>query len=169
VQGASGFIIGGTAQASERIVTHDLGCENEIPTRVEVLPGLSDDITLHRFLHQLGEILRADRTWIDAQMQRDVQAESLVQISGAVKQSQLALSQLMDYFARYRQVMSTQHWPSNGVIVTGTVYPGVTVTIGNATFIVSEPMVNVMFYLFDNMIHVCSLDQMDAFVSGWSS
>lgn len=159
VQGAGGFIIGGITQAAKRIVTHDLGCEKEIPTRVEVLPGLYDAITIQRFLNQLDEMVQMDQRLINTQCHSKRQSKQAVEMKKAVEQSRTALSHLIRYFATNRWMLGHDHWPSRSVIVTGTAYPGVVVGMDNADYVVSQPITNVMFYLADGIIRTRTLEQ----------
>jgi uncharacterized protein (DUF342 family) len=96
--GDGNAIMGGTAQASERIVAYDLGSEGEIATR--------------------------------------------------------------------QQVHRTAPGPLGTVIAKGTAYPGVTICIGGASLLLTQPMTHVMFSQTDGTIQVQALDQIDTAVPG---
>lgn len=161
VQGDSSSIIGGTAQAGDRIVSHDLGSEQEIATKIDILPGAFDASTAMRFLRHIGAMLETDSAWLTREWSRTGSTESLETLRRVMQQCQVALPQFMRYFTHRRRGDFMTPGCLGTVVVTGTIYPAVTVCIGGASLHVTQPMSQVVFSQVDGAIQVRSLDRME--------
>jgi hypothetical protein len=161
MQGEGGAIMGGTAQACERIVSHDLGSDREIATRIEILPGAFDEATSLRFLQHLTVMLDTDKAWLAEQQTQGGPVVPLETMQRTLRRCQTALPHLAEYLTSRRQLRARMPMPLGTVIATGTVYPGVTICIGGASLLLTKPMKHVMFYQTDGTIHVRALEQMD--------
>jgi uncharacterized protein (DUF342 family) len=154
-------IMGGTARASERIVAHDLGSEGEIATRIEILSGAFDETTCLRFLHHIAVILETDSAWLVKEFDSQEFPESLETMQQTSHDCLVALPHFVRYFTNRQQIHRPAPMPLGTVIAKGTVYPGVTICIGGASLLLTQPMTQVMFSQTDGVIQVQSLDHID--------
>jgi uncharacterized protein (DUF342 family) len=164
--GDGNAIMGGTAQASERIVAYDLGSEGEIATRIEILPGAFDEATCLRFLHHVAVMLETDSAWLVEGFDRQALPEALETMQQTRRDCLIAMPHFVRYFTNRQQVHRTAPGPLGTVIAKGTAYPGVTICIGGASLLLTQPMTHVMFSQTDGTIQVQALDQIDTAVPG---
>lgn len=157
LQGDLGNLLGGVAQAGERIIAHNIGNENHIVTRVEILTGMYDRERSQRFLEQLAAILREDAALLTPQ--DSLKTTLPHDIHHVLQRCQGAVEQLTAYFQRYRPQLPLLPMQMGTVVVTGTIYPGVTVCIGEASFVTPAPLSEVMFAKVDGVIQVVSLTE----------
>jgi uncharacterized protein (DUF342 family) len=161
VQGNASAIVGGTVQAGVRIVSHDIGSEREMPTRLEILPGIFDVALQERFIAHLETLLTEDQRQL-------AQAEALAVGSHAIRTFQTLLQQCRQALPQFVAYLQMRHGIlpplpvyTGTIVATGTVYPGVTICIGNASLVLTGPMRHVMFYYAAGSIQSTALDIVD--------
>lgn len=158
VKGDEGHIIGGTVQAHGRILSHHLGSEREVPTHVEILPGAYDTATSTTYLTYINAILEDDRMCIEQGLDDHTPAEHLEKLRDLLHQCRSAVHCLSTYVQKRQRLLPTMPLQIGTIVATGTVYPGVTVRIGNASWLVREPMTDVMFCKVDGAVQVKALE-----------
>ncbi|RMF88691.1 MAG: DUF342 domain-containing protein [Nitrospinota bacterium] len=158
VGGRSGHIIGGTVQALEQIVAHDLGSENEVPTRIAISSPFFDATTSRETLAHIAAVLKADQALLDRYGERELSPPVLHQAQEELKSCQAALHSLESYFARRSHLLPRTPLQVGTIVATGTVYPGVTICIGDLSLEISHPLHGVMFYRADGMIKIQKLE-----------
>jgi hypothetical protein len=161
LQGDNSYILGGTVQAFERILVHDIGSERAMPTRVEILPGIFDAAVQERFIAHLAALLEADQRQLADENTHQVGAEAMQALHTLLRQCQKALPQFLAYFQTRHGILPPLPRYTGTIVATGTVYPGVTVSIGSASLVLTQPMRHVMFYQTEGRIQSTSLDIID--------
>lgn len=162
VQGDEGDIIGGTVRAHGRILSHNLGSERAIPTQVEILPGVYDTATSATFLAFIKVIIEDDTTCLEQGLHGPELAERVAELRDLLHQGQHAVRCLSTYLHKRQRLLPIMPLQIGTVVATGTVHPGVTVCIGNTSFLVREPLMGVMFYKVNNAIQVRALEETSA-------
>lgn len=152
-----GHLLGGTAQAYERIVSHDLGSASGVATRVEILPGAFDEDTQGRFLQHLEAMLKEDSALLEDHLELAITAEHVQAMRHALHYSRTAAQSLSTYFRQRQQLLASAPLRMGTIIVTGTVHPGVTVCIGGVSLSITRPLSSVMFAKVDGTIHATAL------------
>lgn len=154
VQSATGHLLGGSAQACERIVTHNLGSASRVPTRIEILPSLYDAEKAPILLDHLRVMLAHDEACLA--QGHDCLEGTLGEYETfrvALQHGQTAMTQLEIYLQSRRRLLTAAPELYGIVIATGTVYPGVTICIGGVSLYIAQPLSNVMFYRVGQTIH----------------
>jgi uncharacterized protein len=158
IKGDAGHIIGGIVRAHGRILSHNLGSERAVPTQVEILPGAYDTATSTTFLNFIRAVLQDDSACLAQDLHRPELAEQLAELRDLLHQGQHAVHCLSTYLQKRQRLLPIMPLQIGTVIATGTVYPGVTVCIGNTSFLVREPLLGVMFCKIDNAIQMRVLE-----------
>jgi uncharacterized protein (DUF342 family) len=158
VKGNEGHIIGGTVRAHARVLSHNLGCEREIPTQIDILPGGYDMTTSTTFLAYLKAILQDDSNGIEQGLYDHIPAEHVEELRDLLQQGQDAVHCLAAYLQTRQRLLPIVPLQIGTVVATGTVYPGVTVCIGNASLLVREPITGVMFCKVDDAVQMQALE-----------
>jgi uncharacterized protein (DUF342 family) len=161
VQGEHSYILGGTVQACERILSHDIGSERELPTRVEILPELFDTAIQERFVAHLATLLEADQRQLTQTSIFEAGPAAVQTIHALLHQCRNALPQFVEYFQMRHGILPPVPLYTGIVAATGTVYPGVTICIGNASLVITQPVSHVLFYQTAGRIHSTPLDSVD--------
>jgi uncharacterized protein (DUF342 family) len=156
IQG-SGHLRGGTVQAYERILSHDLGSASGVATRVEILPGAFDEGIQSRFLQHLEAMLKEDSAWLEEHRNLDLTPEHMQVMRNTLCHSQTAVQTLSTYFQQRRQLRTSTPLHVGTIVATGTVYPGVTLCIGGVLLSITRPLTGVMFAKVEGTIHVKTL------------
>jgi uncharacterized protein (DUF342 family) len=156
IQGG-GHLRGGTVQAYERILSHDLGSASGVATRVEILPGAFDEGIQSRFLHHLEAMLKEDSAWLEAHRHLDLADKRIQVMRHTLHNSQTAVQALATYFQQRQQLRTGTPLQIGTIVATGTVHPGVTVCIGGVLLPITRPLTGVMFAKIDGTIHVKTL------------
>jgi hypothetical protein len=159
VRGEASSIMGGTARACERIVSSDLGCDREIPTRLEIVSGVFDEATCLRFLRQMARVVEADSAWIGASPGAPQGSATGVTLQQTLPHCQVGLEYLKQYFMHRQKVSAIAPRPLGVIIATGTVYPGVTICIGDASMLVTHAKKHVLFFQHEGVIQIQPLEQ----------
>jgi uncharacterized protein len=164
MQGDHSNILGGTVQAFERILAYDIGSAREVPTRVEILPGLFDAAIQERFIAHLATLLAEDQRQLTNAETFPVGPDALTALHTLLQRCRDSLPQFVEYFQIRHGIFPPLPRYTGTVIVLGTVYPGVTICIGNVSYTLPQPMTRVQFYHTDGRIQGQSLDivEMDA-------
>jgi uncharacterized protein (DUF342 family) len=161
VRGDNSSILGGTVRAFVRILSHNIGSERGIPTRVEILPGIYDAAIQERFIAHLRSLLEADRQQLAHPETLEVGPQAVRTLAILLQQCQDALPQFFEYFQMRHGILPPLPMHTGTVVVTGTAYPGVTICIGSASLVLTQPVTHVMFYQTEGRIHSKSLDSVD--------
>jgi hypothetical protein len=156
IQGG-GHLLGGTVQAYERILSHDLGAASGVATWVEILPGAFDEGIQGRFLQHLEAMLNEDHAWLEAHHNLSTAGEQVQVIRDTLHHSQTAVQTLSTYFQQRRQLSTSTPSQPGTIVATGTVHPGVTVCIGGVLLPITRPLIGVMFAKVEGTIHVKTL------------
>ncbi len=159
VQGDAGHIIGGTVRSHGRILTQNLGSEHEVPTHVEILPAAYDTATSTTFLAHINAILEEDRMCLEQGLARDMPAAQIEAITTRLHQCRQAADCLTSYVRERQRLLPILPLQLGTIVATGTVYPGVTVCIGDASWLVKEPMHSVMFCKIEGAVQVRTLEE----------
>ena len=161
VQGEHSYILGGTVQACERILSHDIGSKRELPTRVEILPRLGDTAIQERGLAHLAALLAADQRQLTQTSIFAAGPAAVQTFHALLQQCRNALPQFVEYFQMRHGILSPVLLYTGTVIATGTVYPGVTICIGNTSLVITRPVSRVLFYQTEGRIHSTPLESVD--------
>jgi len=147
VQSETGHLLGGSALAFDRIVTHNMGSASRVPTHVEILPSIYDEDQAPILLDHLQTMLRDDAQLLEHKHGApDTPTAQLAAFRATLHQCQVAATQLSTYLQGRRQFFAAAPQSHGIIIATGTVYPGVRVCIGGASLEITQPLANVMFY-----------------------
>jgi uncharacterized protein (DUF342 family) len=156
IQGG-GHLLGGTVQAYERILSHDLGSASGVATRVEILPGAFDEGIQGRFLQHLEAMLKADSAWLEEHHNLGTAVAQVQVMRDILRHSQTAVKALSTYFQQRQQLLASTPLRIGTIVATGTVHPGVTVCIGGVLLPITRPLTGVMFAKVGGTIHVKTL------------
>ena len=159
IKGDGSHIIGGTVRAHGRILTHNLGSEHEIPTYIEILPGAYDLLTSLSFLTNIDAILSDDRALLAQGLLQETSPECIQEVTTVLLHCQDAVDRLIAYVRQRQQIFPIVPLQLGTVVVTGTVYPGVTVSIGGASLVVRQPIQSVMFCKIDEAVQARPLEE----------
>lgn len=162
VKGNEGHIIGGTVRAHERVLSHHLGCEREIPTQIDILPGGYNITTGATFLAYLEAILQDDDNGLTQGLYDHIPTAHVEELRHLLRQGHNAVQCLTAYLQARQRMLPIVPLQIGTVVATGTVHPGVTVCIGNASLLVREPITGVMFCNVDNAIQMRALEALSA-------
>ncbi|MGE3536485.1 MAG: DUF342 domain-containing protein [Candidatus Tectimicrobiota bacterium] len=154
VQNDTGHLLGGSAQACERIVTHNIGSASRVPTHIEILPSIYDADKAPVVLDHLRAMLADDeQTMAQPQPDAACAAADYVAFRATLEQCQAAVTRLENYLQVRRRVVPDIPGLRGAVVATGTVYPGVTICIGGVSLPITQPLSNVVFYKAGQTIH----------------
>ena len=159
IKGDGSHIIGGTVRAHGRILTHNLGSEHEIPTCVEILPGAYDLLTSLSFLTNIDAILSDDSALLAQGLLQETSPERIPEVTTVLQHCKDAVDRLISYVRQRQQIFPIVPLQLGTVVVTGTVYPGVTVSIGGASLVIRQPMQSVMFCKIDGAVQARPLEE----------
>src|SRR5690606_19400111 len=97
-----GHIIGGTARAHNRVVTHHLGSEQAIPTNIEILSGTHDTATSLDYLAYIRAILAEDRVILKHGTEPSAFETQYMALHGILQNNLEAIDVLSSYFKLHR-------------------------------------------------------------------
>lgn len=158
VKGYEGQLIGGTIRAHGRILTHNLGSESAIPTEVEIFPGTYDTTVATRYLTYFNALIEDDYTFVNQAFDWKTSSGQRDQIRDALRQCHNAVDVLAAYIDTHRRLLPIRPLQIGTIVVTGTIYPGVNITISDASMLVREPLTGVMVYKADDGLQITALE-----------
>jgi hypothetical protein len=135
-----------------------LGSERAIPTEVEILPGAYDTTLATRYLTYLNALLEDDHAFVNQAFDWKISNEQRDQLRDTLRQCHDAVAVLATYVKTHRHQLPIRPLQIGTIVVTGTVYPGVNITIGDASMLVREPLTGVMLYNADGSLQVTALE-----------
>lgn len=158
VRGQSAHIIGGHVTARGQVMTHNLGSEHVVPTLVEILPGVYDASESREYLNSIEKVIDDDGRFVEQSLDWELPAEQIEMIIRDLKHCRHAITCLRTYLAKRANVLPVRPIQIGTITVTGTIYPGVVIKIGNKSLEIKRSMTNVLFYTDDTDVNVKHLD-----------